>query len=592
MQESRCFSKTLKQFVESTDDQVGTDCEGATGAQLVMCPDPLPCPTEPFFKYSPFGACDATCDISTCPLTERRCMVPGNKTREYECMMDDAVEGLVPVTNCTDTPEELMECAKTCTNTLPRFIKTVGECVQSGCDLNGTVTTTYTPCTGGRGCKRYPEFTTSTAFVQEETCPGFSCDPCADVPCLAENTLNSTADTSSGQCLCECADGFMGSRCHLAAGQAYTILDSSGMACASGVADIMGNCCDEGVAIDGCGYCANIEVEDLSATRVGYDLDGQCCSSSSSDVLLTGDFTCCESIANLDECGVCNGSGETCKKIIDGIISSTGGGVTGDFSDLLELSLPTTLQDLFLKPGEAGNPARRRLQQTNVDEAVTYILSPGSSMSAVELAGSFIIVGMDASSGTSPLLSGAPDAPSPSLQGVPGDEICGTGETPENSPNDCIEAQSCPQPVTMSSADFGNVFVGSPTLACSSNGQCLSASGTCMCNPGYIGDACDQCDGANGYSLLPTSVDPPVFACTTLSQDFPPGPPSPPGVNPPAGGTPSAPTTRSTTESSKKGLGMGALIGIIVGAVGGVVIIAGAAFFVLRMRAGKEVSPV
>ena len=114
-------------------------------------------------------------------------------------------------------------------------------------------------------------------------------------------------------CTCECAIGFVGSRC-LAADQAYSVLDSNGVECETGVIDMEGNCCGEGVSIDGCGYCSDVQVPGLSAVRIGYDLDSLCCSSNSSDVFLTGDYTCCESLDKLDECGVCNGSGDTCKK--------------------------------------------------------------------------------------------------------------------------------------------------------------------------------------------------------------------------------------------------------------------------------------
>lgn len=573
--------------MDRTGDQVGSVCEGETGAQLVMCPNPVPCPTTPFYKYTPFGACDATCDA----CTDRRCDVPGNKTRGAACMQDDGT-GLVGSTNCTEAAILTQECTKTCTTPPLRFIKTEGPCVSSGCGVNGTRTVTYTPCTAGRGCKIYPEMTTNAVTTSTAECPGLPCDGCAAAPCVAENTLSSTTDNSTGLCTCTCADGFIGSRCHLASGTAYSILDSSGMVCLSGVTDVDGNCCGEGIGLDGCGYCSDIAVDGLEANRVGFDLDGQCCSGSNSTVFMTGDFTCCASFDLLDECGVCNGSGDTCEKMIDGTITSTSGGAVSVFSTMLESSLPSEIQAQLLVPGESA----RRLLQSDVTESVQYTLVAGSSMSTVELAGTFISTGVEASTGASPLLSVAPSVPTPSTAGVVGDGICGSGETPDTS-SDCLAPQACPVPVAVNDIDLGTVFVGSPTADCSGNGVCVTATGECMCNLGYTGSACDECDVANSYTLVPTSVEPPAFGCSQLSNDFPPGTgtpdgPAAPGTPPVAGSPTTPPAGTSTTDEKKKGLGMGALIGIIVGAVGGVVVIAGGAFFVLRMRAGKEVSPV
>ena len=601
MQESRCFSPSLKQYVDDKDEHMDTACYDAdtgmskAGNDLVKCEaeSEAACPTEPFFKYTVYGPCDATCEIEMPCEIGRQCKKSGLKEREATCVKDfsdglmtsaEAVAAGEDAFECTEDSETSSECEVTCRNPLVRFIKTESECESSGCDVEGTITTTYTSCTSGRGCMRYEGVT--EAGSETTPCPAVPCDydACAEYPCI--NADESYTDEATGKCVCVCSDGFSGSRCHIADDVSYSVLDSSGMRCASGVTDKNRNCCSEGVEVDGCGYCANVEVDGLEANRVGYDIDGQCCSSSSVDAFLTGDFSCCESPDLVDECGVCNGSGDTCTKRIDGTLVLSPGVAAEDFSNMFKSSFPTFIQDMLLLPGEEGNPGRRLQQDPTT---VPYILEAGAQMTTAQLALGFITTGVAASTGDSAILSQAPENPDLSTMGEIGDGFCGSGETTSNSPDDCFEAIPCPQATAV---DEGGllVYVGSPTLSCSAKGTCMSASGTCTCNAGYIGDACDRCDGAAGYVLIPLSDDPaaPAYACSTTGADHPPIPEEdvPPGT-PPAAGEPSTPTT-----DAKKGLGMGALIGIIVGAVGGVVVIAGVAFFVLRMRAGKEVSPV
>lgn len=591
MTENRCFSPTTRQYVDNMDEHVDTLCydensmASLAGFTLTECTENevVPCPTEPFWQYSPYGACDAVCAAEQpCGEGVRECEIDGVKTRSATCVKneggslitsDEAAEAF----ECTETTEVESPCKVNCRTPLLRFLKTEGPCESTGCDVTGTVTTTYEACTSGRGCMQYAGITEAGTWPGQE-CPATPCDACADAPC--ENAESS--ETVDGKCICTCTEGFFGSRCHLQEGQSYSVRDSSGMTCVSMVTDMEGNCCDSGVELDGCGYCANIEVDGLGSTRVGYGIDGLCCSSSSSaDVFLTGDFTCCESPDLMDECGVCKGNGDTCTKTVDGSVTTAAGSTAADFSFLLQSSFPDFIQEMLLVPGEPGHPGRR-LHDVATADTVSYVLLAGSSMSTAELAGAYVATGIEATTSDPPTLAQY-GSPVPTTMGVVGDNYCGSGETPENS-SDCLEPISCPQAVASESA-FGMVYVGSPTQACSAKGTCMPAVGTCNCNDGYVGDACDACDEANGYVLIPLNDDASTFACSTTASDHPPIPDQdvPPGT-PPAAGSP--PT------DSKKGLGMGALIGIIVGAVGGVVVIAGVAFFVLRMRSGKEVSPV
>lgn len=586
MQENRCFSPTSRQYVDNMDEHVNSDCYdeenmvSLAGFGLELCEPTVACPAEPFFKYSPYGPCNASCPAGDLPCGEdRTCTISGSKIRVGDCVKNEDDQLVDAAGECSETPELEASCEVNCRNSVRRFTKTQGPCVSAACDVEGTVDSIYTECPpeGGRGCMLYDGITEEGTVT--EACPAKPCDACILAPC--ENAVSWLTD-DNGKCQCECEPGFFGSRCHLQEGQSYSVRDASGMTCLSMVTDRAGNCCDNAVELDSCGYCTGIEIADLGTTRVGYDIDGKCCSSSTSaDVFLTGDFTCCESPDLLDECGICMGNGDTCFKTVAGTIDLADGRTVLDFTYELRNPFPQFIQEMLLAPGEDGHPGRR-LQEAS---EVSYVLQVGSSMTTLQLSGAYIDTGIQASTGDSAILSSTPPNPTPSVMGNPGDGECGVGETPQTSPGDCHESLTCPQ-ATASETDFGMVYIGSPALPCSAKGSCIPLSGTCDCNDGYVGDACDRCDEANGYVIIPLNDEATTFACTTTASDHPPMQQDVPPGTPPAAGDPPA------TDSKKKGLGMGALIGIIVGAVGGVVIIAGAAFFVLRMRAGKEVSPV
>ena len=139
-----------------------------------------------------------------------------------------------------------------------------------------------------------------------------------------------------------------------------------------------------------------------------------------------------------------------------------------------------------------------------------------------------------------------------------------------------------PQPVSEVSPDFGDVFVGSPTSACSNNGRCMLASGTCECFPGFVGEACDRCDEVVGYVLTQTSVAPdsPTFACSRLPQAL-----LQADSVPAAPGMPSIVPSQTSSTDEKKGIGLVVLIVVVVGVVGGFVVIA--ACFIRRRASNR-----
>lgn len=394
-------------------------------------------------------------------------------------------------------------------------------------------------------------------------CPAVPCDPCASVACSEPGTAESLA--VGGVCKCTCNTGYTGSRCHVEEGRTYTVRSSDGTECTSGVLDVDGTCCAT-ADLDGCGYCADAVVSGMDSVRVGYDINGVCCSGTDNNVFLTTGFTCCASLARLDECGVCDGSSDTCSKAVSSSLAIAAGYSTASFITALKARFPADISNAITDDSPA---ARRRLQQTTAEAVAT--LPPGFSLSAGQLTAAFVRTGIAAASSGS--LTEEPASPQARMQGTPGNGVCETGEVAGSA--DCPVAQSCTMPTAM---DTGEVL-GNAARECAGKGTCIRATGSCRCNSGYVGDACDRCDAAEGYVAVPTSSG---NACTRLAQDFvtPTPPASPPATPPPA------------EVDADSGLGTGAIVGIAVGAVGGVAVIAGVVYYVLRVRGAKEVSPV
>jgi hypothetical protein len=505
------------------------------------------------------------CNDDTCPAANRTCSLPGDQARTATCVREVNGNLQVDANACTNDAITTQTCTRTCYNAPQKFIKSSGDCSAASCDVEGSRSVTYTPCSDGRGCQTYPGITGTTAVTNTEICPAVPCDACASAPCVAANTASSYTD-ANGVCVCECSANWIGSRCHLEAGVQYDVLDASGATCSSGVTDMLGNCC--AAAVDACGYCEDATVDGLASVRVGYTLDGVCCSSEDPDAFLTGDFSCCESPEDLDECGVCGGAGDTCTKLLDGSLELAGAFLVSDFTDLVQALLPDNVAAILEVDGIT---VARRLLQTGTD--VQYGLPPGVSMSSVELVGAYLQAGTSANVAGD--LTSAPDTPELSVEGEPGNGLCETGELPGSI--DCPEPVDCPLP----SPFDGTSYVGTPTLACSGKGVCNIGTGTCACSLGYTGLACDSCDTRKGYSVVPTTRG---NACSKLASDFPDPPPGAPGSPTPPGTPPST--------SEKKGLALGALLGIVLGSIGGVVVMGGALFYFMRVRGAKEVSPV
>lgn len=565
--QSYCFSQTASEVVPLSEPLSGTPCENVThAATLETCTGGTACDTY-FYQLSAWSKCSATCASCSPPDP---CEISGTRTRTAACVqMTGNTVSTVSDSNCDGSAVVSEACSKMCFHPLLRFTRSLGDCTYGDCDVPGSRQVSYTACSSGNGCQRWANITVPGAAGTTE-CPAKPCNPCADVSCFEAGT--SSQEVVGDTCQCTCNAGFTGSRCHIEEGREYKVLSADGTECASGAIDILGTCCQT-PDFDGCGYCTGSTVPSMMSTRVGYDINGVCCHGGA-DVFLTTSFTCCQTIEDVDECGVCGGSGDTCKKTLSGTLSVSAGSTygSGDFVTALIGLFPSDIQSSISETASS----RRRLMQT--DTSVALELASGIATTLAELTAAFVRTGISASNSGD--LATAPDPPDAAVQGTPGNGVCETGEVPGS--DDCPIPQDCPMPTAM---DDGNVIGNAVSPCAGKGGVCIRASGTCMCPPGYIGDACDRCDGTDGYVAVPTSDG---YACTRLAQDFAPDPaPTMPAPPPPMTSTP--PMVDGDQDS---GMGTGVIVGIAVGAVGGVAILVGVVYYVLRVRGAKEVSPV
>jgi hypothetical protein len=569
LKEERCWAPASGEFVTDEADMAGTECDGVEGVTLADCAETVvPCSDEPFFKYSEWEECSKSCDVDQPASCDgaRSCTLEGTQSRTAECLTVNTTTMETTESNgCAISTQKSLsqDCTVQCYNAVSKFRSVEGLCSATECDTTGTKLVDYTLCVAGdmAGCTTFDGVTTAGPG-EGEPCQGAPCNPCADNKCVTDNTESALKSEDGMSCTCTCKDGFAGSRCHRATsiGAIFSLLDANGQPCST-ILDKKGSCCDQG--LDGCGYCKGQVVEGMDTFRVGYDFNSQCCSGSTEDVFLTGDFTCCKSSDDLDECGVCNGSSSTCSKKVGGGLALSGGKTAADFGNEIKSLLPASLQ--LVSTSESPG---RRLQQAAVP--VTYTIAPSTvSFSSGKLAGKYIVAGT-----TSTALSAPPSAPKPGLVGTADNGVCETGEPSGSS--DCVTPQDCPRP----SVQPDGAYIGNPMSTCGGNGVCNRVLGTCLCVAGYAGAACDQCDINQGYADVPIGT---LLVCSKLASDY--------AI--PLNST--VPTSSSgTTDRSagaKKGLATGGIVGIAVGVVGGVAIIAGVAYYLVRVKGAKDIGP-
>lgn len=167
-------------------------------------------------------------------------------------------------------------------------------------------------CGGGTQSRNVTCVNSSGSKVQEDLCqisemPANSqecsshpCNFCSNNTCLGRGTCKQEA--------CQCSKDYSGNRCEVHASCKSGVVDAKLECCDSGVVDKNGKCCDMGSQLDGDGQCCSGQVNACgvcAGPNAYLDMQGTCCQ------VIDADGVCCES-QNLDECGVCNGVGDTC----------------------------------------------------------------------------------------------------------------------------------------------------------------------------------------------------------------------------------------------------------------------------------------
>ena len=308
----------------------------------------------------------------------------------------------------------------------------------------------------------------------------------------------------------------------------------------------------------------------LGKFRRGFDLQGKCCSGDTESVFLTKDWTCCQNLDDVDECGVCKGSGHTClKKCYSPNMNFVGPGTLGEKKEFGQYVKENYLPDgapLWPTDDHADADAFGARRRLLAEAQAEYTLQPTSATVSSGQLLSYVAV----SGPTSGVTTSAGD-PVPRVAGTANNGVCENNE-PDTS-NDCPVEQDCPPPT----AD-GGMMIGNINSECAGNGICNRLTGECICAQGYTGDACDRCDSEEGYADVP-SASPAEYACTRLLSDFQEN----------AGDAP-APAEERIAGGDGGGLGAPAVAGIAIGAIAGVAVIGGGAYYLKRKRGAQPIA--
>ena len=315
------------------------------------------------------------------------------------------------------------------------------------------------------------------------------CQFCESTACLGRGLC------ASGQC--QCRDGYGGTNCELPMSCPSGVVDNMLACCASGVVDTSGSCCSEGSRLDGNGSCCNATVDACGECggRAKYiDIQGLCCE------FIDANGVCCES-GLIDECGVCNGVGNSCTAVLGVKMQVPGDIISG--SEIQDESIYDYFQQVANVSGidqarisigritMAPNSNKRRmlyhprllLQDVNSATVVVEVeISPDDAdTSDVPFSSAYYAAVLpDASSQYGSKNFQIDDVLTSSTIGMCGNGICEIGEREIIG----VSAGSCPQ-------DCG--LPSKPCPGGCGQGQCLPASGVCLCPSGYEGDSCQDC---------------------------------------------------------------------------------------------------
>lgn len=335
---------------------------------------------------------------------------------------------------------------------------------------------------------------------------------------------------------CNCRTGWHGVTCAVPTACVSARIDAYGDCCPSGVLNFDGECCnqvgDRAPILDGDGACCTSTRDACGlcgGSAVTVDIENACCPG-----MLTPSGLCCAS-GNVDECGICDGL-STCRTrgvlFIDAssLALSPGDSLPAQFQAALcdqlgRVGLCSTIT--FSVGATAAGTTTVNFDLAKLEDGeVTSLVLAGRSPSLTNAAVTAAVRSLSSNPALGLSVTGVDFVEKDEC----GDGVCGLTESAGACAIDCINVLgSCPAP--------GDQDAGSAALACGGNGECLQASGTCECNSGYSGSACEYC--SFGFMRQGAYCVPPLLK-RLRSPPMPPSPvnvatpPVPESASPPA----------------------------------------------------------
>lgn len=445
----------------SDESHGSVDCE--TGTIVRACSTDVDAAIDPAQRSKPapgYGPCSPT---TACGAVEERC--PSER---------DGWDPTSPICPVPGRRGDGTACVATCIVRRPRFVRVEYACEAETCGSIGIREIAYLPCT----LDEDPEESESSGACVERA-----------------DAVNATVSCVSDPC--PCADpGDCGPR----EGEKYDLIAMDGEVCESETLDVGGRCC-ESETLDACGLCAGEAYPGIGDLRVGLDARGICCSSRASTEddsttaerrvaampVLTRALQCCPSAADLDACGVCYGSGDTCSfeiALVDGL------------SDAQALRVASVMSRIV------GG-------RVSWDGRANLIVEAGLGQPP-ELLASAYLRAISASVRSTPASYATAASSSTSVtvlpRGVAHNGVCEAGESLEDEAVCGLASRSCP---ALEPNPESGTFLGTPLAVCGGNGVCDHSVRECRCSYGYSGPSCGEC--APGFTAFP--VERRVRAC-------------------------------------------------------------------------------
>lgn len=484
-----CRSPMGTPALESNCDPV----EMSNATRTETCNEESCTASEFFINLGPWGECNRSCGggtrvrTATClnssTLEEapmEACGELSELVTELECNTAPCEAFRFDISNWTDCSQEcgggFQSRRVECVSATTRSVQNDTTCLAA----NLTRPNDEQSCNVGR-CPELVEGGGGRKLLQERS-EGL----CQGRTCSGKGTCN--------EGVCTCNDGFEGPDCQFDSREVPEcpgVLEFNGTCCQSGAFSFGGECCGgENATLDRNGSCCQGELDacgECGGSGLFFDVLGQCC-----ETILDGGGICCPS-GSLDECGVCDGDGSSCRVEVSAVLETEANVRLVDIRRCLadKVAAGSAVKgkafDVFI------NSQKKMKKNTRlVDFIVTGAMASTSSIRDLISTGAAGPNGASSDPCTAREIKTIRRAP------THGNNVCEIGEMPGlpgfgiKNPFkfelDCHhEVAVCPTPDSNSTIVVGRGM-------CSGNGVCmLASSGICDCFVGYDGAACDRC---------------------------------------------------------------------------------------------------